>query len=1104
MRLGEWNRATSLLPPNPFFTGVAIFIKGAELMRALCHLSLRLSLSATLAVISFLPCALRAQQAPATQATAPSLVAPRLITRPIDESSLTVLKGNTHPLARPEFDLGTAPASLLMERMLLVLKRSPEQERALRQLLDNQQDKSSPSYHKWMTPSEFGQQFGPGDADIQTITAWLQSHGFQVGSTKGRGVLEFSGSASQVQEAFHTAIHKYIVQGVQHWANASDPQIPTALTPAVSGVLTLHNFLKKPQIHLATERAAAQKVPGKRPQVTFPAQAGQPVTYALAPQDYATIYNISPTYALNIDGTNSSIAIVGRSNLYNGGQDVSDFRTSIFGLCCGLFNIVLNGVDPGDLGGDEEGEATLDSSWSGAVAPGAPVNLVVSASTNTADGTDLSEVYIIENNLAQIMTESFGSCEYLATDAQLAGSYTLAEQAAAQGISYFVSTGDSGAEGCDDPSNPPATNPISVNLLASTPFTVGVGGTMFNENGQDAKYWGTETPVTESAISYIPENVWNESSLTNGLWSGSGGASAGNVAAGGTTPGVPKPSWQSGVAGIPVDGVRDLPDVSLTAAGHDPYLLCLEGSCEANSQGQFYIYFASGTSASAPSFAGIMALVDQQMGARQGLPNYVLYRLAAAQQANSALTGLCNASSTTTLPNSGCVFNDVTVGNNVVPGEVGTDYQATVGYDLASGLGSVNVANLVSQWNTVTFNPTTTTLALSPLISITHGSSVNVNISVAPTSGTGATPTGNVSLLAAVGIGPSGQTAVDGFSLASGLVAQSTSNLPGGGPYNVTAHYAGDGTYAPSDSTPVSVTVTPESSTTTLSVLTFDANGNQSNFTSGPFGSFVYLRADVAGSGHGTPTGTVTFSDTFGSIPGGNAFQLNAGDQLNSGSSNATTPNGVTFDTGSHTISASYPGDASFNASTSTTPITFTIQPGFFAAVPASQSQVTIASPGASGSSSVAVVYSSGFKGTIALACSGLPSEAACTFSPASITATGTLTTVTPTISVTTTAASATLHSPADRHWTRWLAAGSFMLFSIVLIGSPRRRSPLLLLLLLSLIVLGPACGGGSSTPKAPPAPPPNLGTPTGTYNITVTATSGSAVSATGFTLVLQ
>ena len=548
-----------------------------------------------------------------------------LITQAVDEAQLTTLKGNTHPLARPQFDLGTAPASLPMQRMLLVLKRSPEQETTLRRLLDDQQSKASASYHKWLTPEQYGQQFGPTDSDLQAITGWLQSHGFEVGSTKGRTVLEFSGTAGQVQEAFHTTIHKYIVNGEQHWANAKDPMIPSALTPAVAGVLTLHNFIKKPAIHFTGEAIPAKIVRGKsRPQVTFPAQGGQPAINALAPEDYAVIYNINPLYSANITG-GATIGVVGRSNLYNSGQDVQDFFEHIgYGnntLAGTTMQVVLNGPDPGDLGGGEEAEATLDSTWTGAVAPTSRVELVVSATTNTTDGIDLSEAYIIENDFADIMTESFSACELYATDAQLAGQSAMAEQAAAQGITYIVSTGDDGAAGCDDPGSPPATNPISVNYLASTAFNVAVGGTMFNEDGVPSKYWTSTAPLSETAISYIPESTWNESSLSNGLWSSSGGASAGNRGGGfgGTTPGVPKPNWQYGVAGIPDDGVRDLPDVSLTAAGHDPYLLCLEGSCEPDSQGQFFIYFISGTSASAPSFAGFMSLVINKEAQLQDL-----------------------------------------------------------------------------------------------------------------------------------------------------------------------------------------------------------------------------------------------------------------------------------------------------------------------------------------------------------------------------------------------------------------------------------------------------------------------------------------------------
>ena len=1035
-----------------------------------------------------------------------------LITQPINELQRTILKGNTHALARPQFDLGSAPASLPMDRMLLVLKRSPAQEAALLKLLDNQQTKSSASFHKWVTPEQFGKQFGPTDADMRTITAWLQSHGFQVGTTKGRTVLEFSGTAGQVQEAFRTTIHKYIVNGEQHWANASDPSIPTALTPAVAGVLTLHNFLKKPQVVFSKQPITAKVQSGKRPALTF-----SDGSHGIAPLDFATIYN-SPAYGSGPTGSGLTIGIVGRSNLYSvdsPAEDITDFRSSeIFNVCCGDFSVILNGPDPGDLGGSDEVEATLDSTWSGAVAPNATIDLVVSASTNTADGVDLSEVYIVENNLADVMTESFGTCE-AGDSSEAAGISALAEQAAAQGITFFVSTGDSGAEGCDDPDTETvATGPISVNLLASTAFDVAAGGTVFDDTSEPTKYWRGTNANQESAISYIPEDVWNDSCPSSSC-----GSSANIYASGGGQSAiVAKPAWQlTTVTGMQNDGTRDLPDVSLSASLHDGYVLCLEGSCVPNSQGEFSLYLVGGTSAVAPSFAGIMALIGEQflnanpsLGPRQGIANYTLYNLAASETFAN-----CNGSSTTAFPPSTCIFSDVTVGNNAVPGETNYGsanalYQAGVGYDMATGLGSVDIKTLVNNWAT-SFTASTTTLTLAPTTGITHGQSVTANITVAPTSGTGAAPTGDVSLIAATPATNSKGTSLTEFTLtASGsngtVTNASITDLPGG-TYDVTAYYQGNPTYGASTSAPVSVTVTPESSTTTLSVLTANAQGIAVPFTGGAFGSFVYLRADIAGaSGHGTPTGTVNFTDTFGTIPGGTStglsLALNSGDNFQSGA-NTATPNGIlNFDTGTHTISASYSGDASFNASSSATQ-SFTITPGFYVST-ASNATVTVSAPGASGTVSYSVLNSSGFSGTISLACSKLPSGAGCSFSPVNVTANGTAATTKGTITVTTTAATtAALQKPDHRVFPRWLAIGSFAFFSILLIGVPRsRRAPLMLAVLLTLAMLLPACGGGGGSSSSSPPPPPS--TSAGTYSVVVTATSGSTTSTTGFTLVVE
>jgi subtilase family serine protease len=1070
--------------------------------------SKRLLSVATLAVIVLSSFSL-AQQSSVVQ----QLQSLPLITQPVDESRLTVLKGNTHTLARPQFDLGTAPATLPMQRMLLVLKRSPAQEAALRQLLDDQQDKHSPNYHKWFTPEQFGKEFGPTDADMQTITSWLQSHGFQVGTSKGRSVLEFSGSASQVKEAFHTAIHKYIVNGEQHWANASDPSIPTALTNAVAGVLTLHNFVKKPHIRVSKQTVSAKVRQGKSPTLTF-----SDSSHGMAPLDFAKIYNSPAFTAGATTGTGVTIGIIGRSNLFSvdsPAEDITDFRSaSVFNLPGGTFNVILNGPDPGDLGGTEELEATLDSSWSGAVAPAANVDFVVSASTNTTDGVDLSEVYIIENNLADVMTESFGSCEADDTGEE-AGVEALAEQAAAQGITYFVSTGDTGAEGCDDNSETVAIGPVSVSLTASTPFDVAVGGTVFNDAANPATYWSATNTGQESALSYIPEDVWNDSCLASSCGSNANIAAGG----GGSSMFFPKPPWQTGVTGIPADGARDLPDVSLSASPHDGYVLCVEASCVPNAQGEFSLFLVGGTSASTPSFAGITALVEANplltapsQSPRQGLANYVLYRLAAAETAYPAQ---CNGSSATPAPLSTCIFHDVTVGNNAVPGEVNfglksAQYQAGAGYDLTTGLGSVNITNLVNQWSSVTFNATTTTLALTPTpTTITHGTAVTVNVTVAPSGGTG-TPTGDVSLVAATGPSVSTQTGVGFFTLSGGTVAgASTTELPGG-TYTVSARYAGDATFAPSDSSPgIAVTVNPEGSTTILSEFTQDSSGNTiqlANGTSLPFGSLVFVRADVLGkSGAGVPTGQVTFLDNGSSKLPGPIFNPVANPvALNSEGNTSIGAGIINFDGGNHSISASYAGDGSFDASSSTQPVTFTIQPGFTGV--SGLANVTVASPGGSGTTTLGVVASTGFTTAISITCSGAPAGVNC--SPSPITTAGPNKVVTSTITVTTTAATAAVLQHNERHYHfAAILLGALPLASIfvVVVGAPRRRrwSMLLGLLVLGFLIGLPACGGGGGSHTPPP--PTVTPTPAGTYTITVTATAGSISQQEGsFTLTVQ
>jgi Pro-kumamolisin, activation domain/Bacterial Ig-like domain (group 3) len=831
---------------------------------------------------------------------APKDFIPPRVVQPLVENQRVVLKGNTHPLARPQFDVGGAPPDLAMQRMLLILKRSPEQQSALNQLLDAQQDASSASYHKWVTPEDFGRRFGPSDTDMQVVTSWLQGHGFQIGKlAKGRNVIEFSGTAAQVEETFSSPIHKYAMQGQEHWANATDPQIPAALAPVVGGIASLHSFGRKPQIKPSPERFTVS-YKGTKPEFT-----GSNGSHALAPGDFAVIYNVNPQYRANprVDGTGTSIAVVGRTNIDVG--NIFNFR-SLFGLPITLPQVVVNGPDPGDLCGGEEFEAYLDATWSGAVAPGATIFFVVSATTNTTDGVVLSEEYIVDNNLADVMTESFGLCETFA-GSEVVATNLIAEQAAAQGITFVASAGDSGAAGCDDPSSTAEQFGLSVNIPASTPFTVAVGGTEFNEGSNPSKYWSSNTTVPVTALAYIPENVWNESCTpaqcgrNAGLWATGGGSSASFA----------KPAWQNGFG----DSRRDIPDVSLTAATHDPYLICALSSC---SQG--FLYAVGGTSASAPSFAGIMALVVQKMGGRQGLANYVLYQLARHETFSS-----CNGSAGTLV--SSCVFNDVTKGNNGVPGEVGYPssslYGSRVGYDMATGLGSVNVNNLVRSWaaEATTLHATSTTLTLSPTTGA-HGQQVNVTINVSSSSGT---PAGNVSLITDLVLPDHTSPPVDlcssvgGCTLdGTGSLTTSTGLLPGG-TYNVHAHYPGNASFKASDSTPVSVTIGTEPSTINLIVAgSFDSFQNPVALPSTiPYGTFVYLRADVAGtSGIGIPTSYVTFMD--------NSFTPISNSLLNS-EGTASTPSGYFNSSGpSHSVTAFYGGDNSFQSVTST-PFSFSV-----------------------------------------------------------------------------------------------------------------------------------------------------------------------------------
>jgi hypothetical protein len=803
----------------------------------------------------------------------------------IDESSLVVLTGNHHPLATAANDRGEVAPDLPMDRMLLVLTRDATAEAELQQILASQQDKSSPDFHAWLSPSEFGERFGVAKSDLQKLTAWLESHGFRVNRIgQGAMTIEFTGTAGQVKEAFHAPIHTYMVNGEKHYANASDPQIPAALASVVAGVATLHNFRKKPAIRVLGQGSRIANTSLWQPEFTFSGAAG--VEHFLAPGDFAKIYNTAKLYQNGIDGTGQSIAIVARNNINL--SDVQIFRIA-FGLPVNDPEIILDGPDPGNALGQEETEADLDVEWSGAIAPRATIKFVVSASSNSTDGVDLSALYIVDNNFAPVLSMSFGECEKSVGTAENTFFNNLWEQAATQGITVMVSSGDNGPAGCDVANETtPASGGLAVNGLASTTFDIAVGGTQFNENGADSTYWSsTNAPDQSSALGYIPENVWNESCADPNAC----GAASLFASGGGASSLYSKPSWQVG-PGVPNDGKRDLPDVSLdAAAGHDGYLLCQDGICTTNSNGQLInAEFVGGTSASTPAFAAIMALIVQQTNSRQGQANFVLYPLAASQ--NDAN---CNSS---TGPQSQCIFNDITQGNNNVPGQTG--FSAGVGYDQATGLGSVNAAMLASNWQNETFRSTITSLQLSPT-NLTHGQPVTATVSVAPSAGTG-TPTGDVALLAA------GTQGVNLGNLSNGTISGAVQTLSGG-TYSVTASYGGDGTFGASISTGVPITINPEPSSTTFSAFLAGQSGSSGSPVQSTYGAFLDLQVSVAGaSRQGVPTGTLTFSDNFN---GSTSALLSV--PLNS-QGNAVVQE-TSLAVGNHSVSVSYSGDASFSAS---------------------------------------------------------------------------------------------------------------------------------------------------------------------------------------------
>jgi subtilase family serine protease len=680
------------------------------------------------------------------------------ITARIDDSVRATLSGNTRSEASPRYDRGMVPDQMPLQHLQLLLQRPEAQETALEQLIDSQTNRHSPNYHRWLTAGEYGARFGVAQDDIARITNWLASHGFRIeGVLPSRMVIEFSGTAGDVREAFHTEIHSLDVNGVHHIANMSDPEIPAALAPAVAGIVSLNDFRPHPLYKMRKKYTW-----GTDTCYPINSEGSGGVCYSVVPADLATIYNFTGAFNAGITGANQTVVVIEDTDVYST-TDWTTFRNT-FGLSSyssGTFTQVhpqgsLTCTDPGVNG--DSGEAIIDAEYSSAAAPDAAIDLASCADTTTNFGGLIAlENLLGSTPLPQSVSISYGECEAENGAAQNKLFSKTYEQAVTEGVSVFVSSGDEGAASCDaDRSN--ATHGIGVSGLTSSPYDVSVGGTDFGDAyaNELSTYWSsTNTSDYGSALSYIPEIPWNDSCASQLIAdyysgskttygstgycnagtdhtkfittaSGSGGpsgcatgkASETGVVSG-TCKGWPKPSYQTGFIGIKNDKVRDIPDVSLFAANgvwSHYYLFCDSdgGGCSGtpnNWDG------AGGTSFSSPIWAGIQALVDQKTDSSQGNPNTELYALAAAEFGSKGDKKCVSTKGNKV--SSKCVFYDVAEGDMDVnctgtnscylpSGTYGvlstTDtkykiaYGATKGWDFATGIGTVNVANLVNAW----------------------------------------------------------------------------------------------------------------------------------------------------------------------------------------------------------------------------------------------------------------------------------------------------------------------------------------------------------------------------------------------------------------------
>jgi subtilase family serine protease len=1033
------------------------------------------------------------------------------ITQPVDSASMAPLTGSLHPMAKAEFDQGLADNSKVVQGMSINFKRSAAQEASLNALLKAQQDPGSPFYHKWLTQAEFGQQFGMSSADLDKVTGWLQQEGFTVTSVAtSKNAIGFSGNIANVEKAFQTQIHNYSVNGETHFANADQISIPSSLAGTVSSVRGLDDFRLKPRIQFPKSREAASN-----PHFTSGLSGG----HYVAPGDFAVIYDVNPLYQAGNTGKGVTIAVIGQTDIL--AADIADFRGAA-GLTANpptVFTVpgttplsVAAGAASNDLS-----ETDLDLEWSGGVATAASIVLVNAGDVFTA------LAYTVQNPIngitIPIISQSYGTCEANVSTSNQTTIEGWLKQANSQGQTVVLASGDSGAADCDDSGVTSATQGLAVDYPGSSVYVTAAGGSEFTGDGTAqtpqtgaGTYWSANgsgsvsDDLITSAKSYIPEMAWNDTTFSI---ANQGGLSAGG---GGVSALWPKPSWQTGVPGIPADGHRDVPDISLNSSpDHDPYLYCTQiqttgsgsnftSSCQPTSfrvsdgsnTDNNNLTAAGGTSFAAPSFAGLLAIFEQKLGTGGGLGNInpLLYQLA--------------ANSTTYAS----AFHDITTGNNQVPCTASSPncptgsnpvigYTAGTGYDQATGIGSVDANNLATALATlVQATGTKTTLTAAPGTSVEINQALTFTATVAPNTLT-TPPTGTV-IFTVDGVA---QTPVALSTTAPFTAALPTTSFGSSGTHSVSATFnSGNSTYMGSTSSSVTITVVAQGTAATTTTVTI----TPATF---PLGTSVTLAATVSGTpaGAGTLTGPMTFTTGGATIGTVKQVTIGAGNTATATLTvNATASLG--FAAGTDTITATYGGDT-YNATSSGTTTATVSNPGI--TLSATNMTISSPSPGNSGNSTVTLTSTGGYAGTAALTASastlnanyGFGSTGAQTVNVA-LSSGGTGST---TITITTIAATGNLQkSPAGnfrKTAARIAAAGGTAAGCILLLlipGIRRKRWPVALAMLVFLSVgAGMGCGGGGPAGAAP----------AGTYTVTISAADSSNANITGsttFTVTIQ